>query len=611
PNDMFCAGHLQLPDGNAMFVGGTQYYFPYRTGANTSYIFDWRAELDIDWQGIDWRFPWKGPNNPWVFSGLMKRGRWYPTLVPLLDGRFAIFSGFVGFDKGFPEMYQFEINHYVEFFDPYAFAAGGAQQAWKALDVKNTTNSPFDTRLPNPTHPDVCLDMEFFDELGIDPELGERVPCECPIRCQEAYQKDAFKLYPHNYLYEGNRIYLTREGDWVSLRTADTKWMRRTKFTYWMEVGGDAENPKVSFERGPDRPDIVTSYGTTFQIPDTDKIALLGGQPISAGTRLPLGATVPNHFVGGRGSAKLEIFDPKADRGQGAWTEDPDFLGDQFQDDRTMHYGITLPTKQVLVINGANYDFYGAVLFPIMLTPQYNRQGEMTGYSQQRMAEAVEPRLYHNTAILLPDGRVWVSGGNSARATVSLEKTPPKDPLYAGQPLPNPDLVELDVYFFTDGTMAKQQPGSNVTPTENWTAEIFSPPYLYIDGDRRAEIKGLTGSARDGATFESKIGEKTYYLLQSDQQYQVALEGLPSNPFTEEQSLVLIKLPSATHGGEWGQKFVELEITGSRGSSVSFRTPNMQEGNLPPGYYMLFYVDRMGKPSVAQMVRFDDKADAP
>lgn len=32
PSDMFCAGHLQLPDGNAMFVGGTQFVAPFFTG---------------------------------------------------------------------------------------------------------------------------------------------------------------------------------------------------------------------------------------------------------------------------------------------------------------------------------------------------------------------------------------------------------------------------------------------------------------------------------------------------------------------------------------------------------------------------------------------------
>jgi len=39
--------------------------------------------------------------------------------------------------------------------------------------------------------------------------------------------------------------------------------------------------------------------------------------------------------------------------------------------------------------------------------------------------------------------------------------------------------------------------------------------------------------------------------------------------------------------------------------------PNAMSSNIAPAYYMMFYVDCMGKPSVAKMVRFDDSANAP
>src|SRR5581483_4521244 len=144
-NDLFCTGHMQLRDGDVLFAGGTQYYYPYRTGNRASYIFDWRKELGIQWQKVDWRQLPKPETNPWMFSGLMKRGRWYPSLLPLLDGRMALFGGFVGFDQGFNDgnMYMFEINHYVEFFDPAAFDASHPEKAWKAIDVQKLPNSPF------------------------------------------------------------------------------------------------------------------------------------------------------------------------------------------------------------------------------------------------------------------------------------------------------------------------------------------------------------------------------------------------------------------------------------------------------------------------------------
>src|SRR5262249_18069386 len=191
-----------------------------------------------------WRQIPKPADDPWIFSGFMKRGRWYPSLTPLLDGRMVLWSGFVGFDRGYPDMYQFEINHLVEFFDPAAFDPRNPHAAWRWVDVKDLPNSPFTVEI-NP---------------GFRPTPGS----VCPERCVRDNRFDAFKLYPENYLMPDGRIYLTREGDWVSLRTCDTAFMRRTKHTYWATIDGTAQKPTVSFSPGPDRPEDVTSYGTSL-----------------------------------------------------------------------------------------------------------------------------------------------------------------------------------------------------------------------------------------------------------------------------------------------------------------------------------------------------------
>src|SRR5258708_544090 len=291
PNDLFCTGQQHLPDGNVLFTGGTQYYYPFRTGNNSTWIFDWRKELTIDWKKVDWRQPPEAPAkpstpSPWMFGGFMERGRWYPSLVPLLDGRLAIFSGFVGFDKGYNhgEMYMFEINHIVEFFDPSKFDPADPKKAWHAIDVKALPNSPY-TKLINP----------------------------------------AFKLYPENYLTQDGRLYLTREGDWVSLRTCDTAFMRKTKLTYFATIGG-RDNPSIAFAPGPDRAEDITSYGTSLRDPNTGRIEILGGQQTSAGIELPLNSEEPTHFAGGRGSRKMEsLYLAPSDPGRAHCTLDPTF----------------------------------------------------------------------------------------------------------------------------------------------------------------------------------------------------------------------------------------------------------------------------------------------
>jgi hypothetical protein len=73
PSDLFCTGHLHVPDGNVLFVGGTQYYHPFRTGHRATYLFDWRKETNIIWNKVDWRrMPYNNgtdnSNNPWIFA---------------------------------------------------------------------------------------------------------------------------------------------------------------------------------------------------------------------------------------------------------------------------------------------------------------------------------------------------------------------------------------------------------------------------------------------------------------------------------------------------------------------------------------------------------------
>jgi hypothetical protein len=609
PDDLFCTGHLHLRDGNVLFVGGTQYYTPYRTGHNSTFIFDWKKELSIAWPSVDWRKIPAPQNNPWTFSGFMQRGRWYPSLVPLLDGRMAIFGGFVGFDHGYPPMYTFEMNSLVEFFDPAKFTPQQPQAAWKSVDVKRAKNSPYATL--------------------INPNFKPTPHVTCDARCIEGNRYDAFKLYPENYLLPDGRIYLTREGDWVSPRTCDAAFMRRTRLTYWAKIGGTPAAPTVDFAPGPLRPQEISSYGTSFFDPNSKAISILGGQPTSAGTFFPANSVTTRaianncvnppaqppvtQFAGGRGSRKLEVFHVAASHPNGGyWTLDPNFLGNDPQDDRTMHYAITLPTHQILVINGGNYDFYGPVKYPILLTPQF-RNKAFAGYRKDRMSEGIEPRLYHNAALLLPDGRILVSGGNTSRAMYNgaAHIPPGGEPARAGQPLPDLDQVDIDRYFFADGPQGKHEKGMMATPTEDWIAETFSPPYLFIDPNRRAAITAIAraGDAAPSPAYSQEIGGKTFTLLHSNGAYDVTLGGLPAS-CTGDPSLSLIKLPSATHGWQNGQQFVDLPFhqIAKDGTRIQFRAPDARKAAIPPGYYMMFYVDCKGKPSVARMVRFDDEA---
>ncbi|CAF1157666.1 unnamed protein product [Adineta steineri] len=584
PNDLFCTGHQHLPNGNVLFVGGTQYYYPFDTGHRSTFIFDWQKELNISWNYVDWRQIPENNNNPWSFAGFMKRGRWYASILPLLDGRMMVFGGFVGFDVGFPDMYAFEMNTFVEFFDPKT-------SKWSAVDVKSLPNGPF-TTLINPT---------------FKPTKGWK----CDDRCIEDNKYDAFKLYPQNYLFPDGRIFLTREGDFTSARTMDGAFIRNTTHTYWI---GLQEKEDISFSRGPDRLTNVTSYGTTCLDPNTGLIDLFGGQLSCSGVKLYNDSRPDNYFGGCRGSRKLEQFIySKYEPNGGHWTLDDNFLSTNIEDDRSNHYALILPTSQLLIMGGSNYDFFGSTRYPLLLTPYFDEEtNQFLGYQKERMNEHLEARLYHTAALLLPDGRIWLSGGNTGRAAIH-KRTKPFSSFNTSsgtQPLPDLSLIDLDYYFTTDDLiLGRASRASSIPPTEMWIAEIFSPPYLFIDGKRRAEILSLS-TLKPNDSFRKIIGNQVFYLLRSNQYYIVELSNLPQHCSGKRNAtLVLIKMPWATHGWDGGQRLFNLEYIqlGVKEQILFFMT-DARTANLPPAYYMLFYVDCMGKPSKAQMIRFDDSA---
>ena len=74
PVDLFCGGHVLMPDGRALIVGGTTSYNPWK-GGKFAYAFNFVTEAYE-----------KLPS--------MAKGRWYPSVVTLADGRQVIAAGF-------------------------------------------------------------------------------------------------------------------------------------------------------------------------------------------------------------------------------------------------------------------------------------------------------------------------------------------------------------------------------------------------------------------------------------------------------------------------------------------------------------------------------------
>ena len=644
-NDLFCSGHLHTPDGNVLFVGGTNYYHGPFTGSKYSYLFNWEKELELNGVGklYDDNEQFTRLYGLWDFAGYMGDGHWYPNIVPLEDGRMVVFSGLShSLQKGQHRWLRASheaghswVSQTIEIFDPEKWDAGKLdsnnqspgyeQDAWKSIDVGGLfyKNSPFNTPLDSNT------------------EL-----------------KDGFMLYPRNYaLPRGEEACsdvnksATCEKNTTRILLSDgtEKVSGETKNTYVMKITGTREEePSIAFEHGPDRHKVVTQYGSTVVDPNSGNILSIGGQrgrPNGQSGNIFNGHG-PLQQAGIRVTGDLEVYTPPKNwnTSQGSWGIEEEFLGNHPSDVRMNHYITILPTKQLLVINGGNFAYERPVYSPLLLDPIYSKEGLFSGkYHKTRMNEGNQPRFYHNGSVLLPDARVLVTGSNPASAVYY----PPSEKRFR-DPLPN---VNVDVFQVSNLDLFNLhrdiKKGEHRAPAEGWIAEIFSPPYLALPGPRPS-IAGIStfNPMQETTDVSFKKGGKTFYNINyqskknasysqsPDNSYQVDVANVPTHCSPYEGSLVLVKLGSSTHGWDSGQRLIDLKFRSSglledqvikfEGNShhsesgmtdkefppyplsisgtLVFKAP-LRSPTTPPGYYMMFYVNCVGKPSVSKMIK--------
>ena len=113
------------------------------------------------------------------------------------------------------------------------------------------------------------------------------------------------------------------------------------------------------------------------------------------------------------------------------------------------------------------------------------------------------------------------------------------------------------------------------------SAEIFSPPYLFMEEDRP-----IIGFAPKSISYGQ------------DFNMTATLVG-PGGSVIEKATLV--QLAAVTHSFDHNQRFVELQIVEQSGGRLRVAAP--ASGNIaPPGYYMIFLVTDFGVPSVGEYV---------
>jgi Domain of unknown function (DUF1929) len=184
-----------------------------------------------------------------------------------------------------------------------------------------------------------------------------------------------------------------------------------------------------------------------------------------------------------------------------------------------------LADGQVLVTGGTSTcgfdDAAGSIYVPELWNPA-------TGHWSAMASNAVR-RIYHSTAILLPDARVLVAGG-----------------------------------------------------TDQSTAEVFTPPYLYAADGSPAPRPAFSVTT-------TTVGYGQIVNLQTGDAGSIA-------------KVTLVRFGAATHAFNQSQQLNTLGFAVAvDGQSLNVTMPSA--GRLaPPGPYLLFIVNQQGIPSVARLV---------
>ena len=557
-NDPFCSANVHLADGNVLLSSGSHRYYPGEKfeGSKQTNLYNWQDKT-------------------WSTVGQLKEGRWYPTPITLATGELVIFSG-LKYDK--PN----QITPSIEIFDPKT-------NKFQYIDLTYVENSPFNTKVEYTDKYTYTVVKKDENGKPITDQTGNPVT-ETLNGSRKIDAYDSIDLYPRIFPTPDGKLLITGDGAGKSPLE-----IHESKKTYLMSLTKDSEGKfVVSFEIGPERKEISKVYGTGILDPNKEGDVLLMGGIIGTNDinfgRPYLGKYNEDLKAKGVRIAKtLERWSaPKNPGEKGKWTIYPNFLGKP----RAMNQAVILPTKQILTVNGGEYGEYKPIFEPLLMTADKSAPG---GYKTEAMNPGKFPRLYHNNAVLLPDARVLVIGGNPSRAArskdgkVHVDVLPDPKNYYTIPQFKDKDgnvqTFDLDKYYQDPKTYFVDGDPEPFVPAETWQAEIFTPPYL-LTGRSRPKIVSAPEILKYGQTSEIQLKQNS----------------------SKVGSVVLIKLSSGTHSFDFGQRLANLtagELTGSRPEyTLDFTAPT--NANLyPPGYYMMFYVSSSGVPSEAKFVKLE------
>lgn len=547
---LFCSGHSIDSNGDVVFVGGHRYtaVAPDICGRQPtwSYVFDpatlgWSREIPL-------LTPQPTPVN---------FGYWYSGTVRLHDGRVLAAGGgsaplFVAASPCHDQPGSFFVDGW-QVFDPTA-AAWRGQAANRYFDGLPTGANGYD------------YDFNYYPILMlIPPSPGTVGNAVGYVFAPVVTDNDVAR-----HQVPGAPPVVPRSPS-ALLPVGGPGWPARAHWTiHASQITDPAPNGKLRNLQYPTavlRPLRLDSQGRPAE---PARAMVLGGGDWNLGSFDP--PVGPFGYWAGGGYAVREVSQISAPEQGSAWTAGQGDHPNQIRE-RIYSNSVLLPDGTLLVVGGSKYNY-----FP------YSGGIPYVGNVAERVAEPVfepelldllapnpqwqlqpphvSPRLYHSSALLLPDGSVLVVGGHRGERPFGIPSRPA---------------------HFTWGAFLHSD------------VEIFRPAYLSAGPRPQIEALTVAGAASDvvpfGSTFEIRV------QTQGTAASQVGM-------------VTLISSGAFTHHYGWDQRMLRLDFQAVPGSSKRLTVHAPADGGVaPPGWYMLFVTSNGASsggvriPSVARFVK--------
>lgn len=519
---LFCADLVQLADGRILAAGGTNYYLepgiePIPLGL-------------IELEGLKNTRVFNPADDHWAQTDSMHYGRWYPTLVTLSDGDVFVASGVTKLIKPVYPDQPFNSGRNVVQTETFDVGCG----RW-------SENGPLAERTL-PTYPRLHLlpdgqvlynaGGQAFDPLGqsYDMALWNVIAAYDPT--MRSWSDLAYAGLP----LELNQVGLDQLVSALNLpNPMAATLLVQTLRTF---LGTVIEDPTALLEQlggvfgfFVDADAVTAALGSGFR--GSTFSIMLPLEPDAAGAYrqakfLTAGGVLGAGVLPSPGSylaTNLSRIDTVTLESDGLHYRSR--LTGKLKNFRWFSTAVVLADGSVLAVSGADRD--EVVLPGLGIAVKQAERFDPSTETWSAMATANRPRTYHNTAMLLPDGRVLV-GGHAPINTA---------------------------YMFSISI-----PGFSPNDGRDPSFEIYSPPY--VARTDRPTITSAPSQVSPGQTFTVATPQ--------------------GNSISK---VLLIRRTAMTHLIDGDQRAVSLRIVSRSSGSVQVRMP-AAASVAPAGPYMLF-----------------------